>query len=86
MLMLNLMEPCAMVNGTPMARRTWEGCRDPACDLAARNMDEENTRVKYLRDKVEKEILDRIPNSRLNGETLNRLPNTTNISFEFVEG
>ena len=57
-----------------------------ACDLAARNMEEENTRVKYLRDKVEKEILDRVPNSRLNGEPLNRLPNTTNISFEFVEG
>jgi cysteine desulfurase len=57
-----------------------------ACDLAARNMEEENTRVKYLRDKVEKELLDRVPNSRLNGEPLNRLPNTTNISFEFVEG
>ena len=57
-----------------------------ACDLAARNMEEENTRVKYLRDKLEKEILDRIPNSRLNGEPLNRLPNTSNISFEFVEG
>jgi len=57
-----------------------------ACDLAARNMEEENARVKYLRDKLEKEILDRVPNSRLNGETLNRLPNTTNISFEFVEG
>lgn len=57
-----------------------------ACDLAARNMEEENTRVKYLRDKVEKEILDRVPNSRLNGEPLNRLPNTSNISFEFVEG
>ena len=57
-----------------------------ACDLAARNMEEENTRVKYLRDKLEKEILDRVPNSRLNGETLNRLPNTSNVSFEFVEG
>jgi len=57
-----------------------------ACDLAARNMEEENTRVKYLRDKLEKEILGRVPNSRLNGESLNRLPNTSNISFEFVEG
>jgi len=57
-----------------------------ACDLAALNMEEENTRVKYLRDKLEKEILDRVPNSRLNGESLNRLPNTSNISFEFVEG
>jgi len=57
-----------------------------ACDLAARNMEEENTRVKHLRDKLEKKILARVPNSRLNGEPLNRLPNTSNISFEFVEG
>ena len=57
-----------------------------ACDLAARNMEEENTRVKNLRDKLETEILARVPNSRLNGEPLNRLPNTSNISFEFVEG
>ena len=57
-----------------------------ACELAARNMEEEITRVKHLRDKLEKEILARIPNSRLNGEPLNRLPNTSNISFEFVEG
>ncbi|MDX2446719.1 MAG: cysteine desulfurase NifS [Desulfobacterales bacterium] len=57
-----------------------------ACELAALNMEEENTRVKSLRDKLEKEILGRVPNSRLNGESLNRLPNTSNISFEFVEG
>jgi hypothetical protein len=29
MLRLNLMEPCAMVYGISMARRTWEGCREP---------------------------------------------------------
>ncbi|UCF82938.1 MAG: cysteine desulfurase NifS [Desulfobacteraceae bacterium] len=57
-----------------------------ACDLAARNMEEENTRVKDLRDKLEKEILAHVPNSRLNGEPSNRLPNTSSISFEFVEG
>jgi len=57
-----------------------------ACERAALNMEEENTRVKHLRDKLEKEILSRVPNSRLNGESLNRLPNTGNISFEFVEG
>jgi cysteine desulfurase len=57
-----------------------------ACELAARNIEEEITRVKHLRDKLEKEILARVPNSRLNGEPLNRLPNTSNISFEFVEG
>ena len=57
-----------------------------ACELAARNMDTENRMVLRLRDKLEAEILSRIPNSRVNGTRLYRLPNTTNISFEFVEG
>jgi len=57
-----------------------------ACELAAANMEAENTRVKQLRDKLEKELLARIPNSRVNGSQLHRLPNTLNISFEFVEG
>ncbi|NLW33860.1 MAG: cysteine desulfurase NifS [Syntrophorhabdus aromaticivorans] len=57
-----------------------------ACELAERNMEAENRKVKYLRDKLETELLKRIPNSRVNGDTVNRLPNTTNISFEFVEG
>ena len=57
-----------------------------ACELAARNMETENTRVKYLRDKLERNLLEAIPNSRVNGDRINRLPNTTNISFEFVEG
>ena len=56
-----------------------------ACELAAKNMDRENTHVKRLRDKLEKELL-KIPHSRVNGDILNRLPNTTNISFESVEG
>jgi cysteine desulfurase len=57
-----------------------------ACELAAKNMDTENTRVLYLRDKLEKGLLKAIPNSRLNGNAQSRLPNTTNISFEFIEG
>ncbi|MGA2330595.1 MAG: cysteine desulfurase NifS [Syntrophales bacterium] len=57
-----------------------------ACELAARNMDTENRMVLRLRDKLEAEILSRIPNSRVNGTGPYRLPNTTNISFEFVEG
>ena len=57
-----------------------------ACELAAKNMDRENTRVKHLRDKLEQELLKKIPNSRVNGDGANRLPNTTNISFEYVEG
>ena len=57
-----------------------------ACELAERNMKEENTRVKNLRDKLENEICSRIPSSRINGDVLKRIPNTSNISFEFVEG
>ena len=57
-----------------------------AAELAARNMEAENTRVKVLRDKLENELLALVPNSRLNGDRQLRLPNTTNISFEFVEG
>jgi cysteine desulfurase len=57
-----------------------------ACELAAKNMKEENSRVKYLRDKLEKAILIKCPDCMVNGSTENRLPNTTNISFEFIEG
>jgi cysteine desulfurase len=57
-----------------------------ACELAAQNMEAENTRVKQLRDKLENELLRLVPNSRVNGDRNNRLPNTSNISFEFVEG
>ncbi|MBK5100016.1 MAG: cysteine desulfurase NifS [Desulfobacteraceae bacterium] len=57
-----------------------------ACELAAAHMEEENTNVKRLRDRLETEILARVPNSRVNGDVSSRLPNTSNISFEFVEG
>ena len=57
-----------------------------ACELAAKNMDRENTHVKRLRDKLEQELLKKISQSRVNGDIQNRLPNTTNISFEYVEG
>jgi cysteine desulfurase len=57
-----------------------------ACELAANRMEEENTRVKALRDRLEKDLLNRVPNSRVNGGGAERLPNTTNISFESIEG
>ncbi len=57
-----------------------------ACELAAENLEEENSRVKYLRDKLENAILEKCPDSRLNGDKDNRLPNTSNISFEYIEG
>jgi cysteine desulfurase len=57
-----------------------------ACELALEHMQDENTRVKALRDKLERTILMTCPDSRVNGDREHRLPNTTNISFEYVEG
>jgi cysteine desulfurase len=57
-----------------------------ACRLAAQYLDDENIRIKKLRDKLETEILKKCPDSSLNGDKKNRLPNTTNISFEYIEG
>jgi cysteine desulfurase len=57
-----------------------------ACELAAKNIEAENKKVKFLRDKLENALLKSCPDSRLNGDKKNRLPNTTNISFEFIEG
>jgi cysteine desulfurase len=57
-----------------------------ACQLAQEKMVEENSRVKALRDKLEAGLLEAIPRALLNGHRLQRLPNTTNISFEYVEG
>lgn len=57
-----------------------------ACELASEKMAEENGRVRKLRDKLEEGLLARVPKSMLNGHKTSRLPNTSNISFEFVEG
>ncbi len=56
------------------------------CELAIQNMEDENSRVKQLRDKLETALCAHIPHSRVNGNRISRLPNTTNMSFEFVEG
>ena len=57
-----------------------------ACELAGEHIKEKNERVRYLRDKLENEILKRVPNAMVNGDREHRLPNTTSISFEYVEG
>ncbi|NCC52399.1 MAG: cysteine desulfurase NifS [Spartobacteria bacterium] len=57
-----------------------------ACELAREYMEDEQTRVARLRDKLEARILATCPDTRVNGDPDNRLPNTTNISFEFIEG
>lgn len=57
-----------------------------AGELAKNHLEEVTTRVGQLRDKLESELLRRIPNVMINGDSENRLPNTTSISFEYVEG
>ena len=57
-----------------------------AAELAMDSMNYELTEVKRLRDKLESGILKNVFNSRLNSSVANRVPNTTNIGFEYVEG
>ncbi|MHC4574706.1 MAG: cysteine desulfurase NifS [Planctomycetota bacterium] len=57
-----------------------------ACELAATNIEEENQKIKALRDKLQSAILESCPDCRLNGDPDNRLPNTANLSFEYIEG
>ncbi|MER2518340.1 MAG: cysteine desulfurase NifS [Candidatus Accumulibacter phosphatis] len=57
-----------------------------ACELASEHMDEENTTVKRLRDRLEKGILSQIGHCFPTGDVSNRLPNTSNIAFEYIEG
>jgi cysteine desulfurase len=54
--------------------------------MAAADYDDENTRVRALRDRLERAIVERIPNVVVNGHGAARLPNTLNVSCHFVEG
>ena len=57
-----------------------------AAELAQDALKYEATEVKRLRDKLESTLLKNIYNARLNTSVINRVPNTTNIGFEYVEG
>jgi len=57
-----------------------------ACELAKKHLEDENTRVKSLRDYLEVKIFEKIPNTLVNGDRKSRLPNTLSVSFEYVEG
>ncbi len=57
-----------------------------AAELAMNYLPYESTNVKALRDKLENGILSTVKNAKLNSRTKNRVPNTTNIGFEYVEG
>ena len=57
-----------------------------ACDIARREMPEETARTFALRERLRKGIMDKLPESYLNGHPTERLPGNANISFAYVEG
>ena len=56
-----------------------------AAQLAAGKRESEGARLAALRNRLEREVLARVPNTAINGERDDRVPNTTNISFDGVE-
>ena len=57
-----------------------------ACDIARREMPEETARTFKLRERLRAGIMDKLPESYLNGHPTERLPGNANISFAYVEG
>ena len=57
-----------------------------ACEFAEQHREEENVRVRALRDRLEAKILDGVADCRRNGVAEPRLANTANISFDYIEG
>jgi len=57
-----------------------------AAELAMEHMEFENSCVKAMRDRLEQGILAAVPNAFVTGDPENRLPNTCNIAFEYIEG
>ena len=58
-----------------------------AAELAAAHLAENGyERISRLRDRLEQTLLEKVPNALINGDPANRLPNTTSIAFEYVEG
>lgn len=57
-----------------------------AAALARENIEKERTTVAALRDRLEAGLLASCPDARVNGDREHRLPNTANVSFEYIEG
>ena len=57
-----------------------------ACEMAEEKLSEESQRISHLRDKLEGALVQRCLDVKINGDVAARLPNTTNLSFEYVEG
>jgi cysteine desulfurase len=56
-----------------------------AAELATAALQEENSRVKALRDRFEQGLLDYVPSVRVNGHRAHRLPNTSNLAIEGID-
>ena len=57
-----------------------------ACELALLNIEREQKELSAMRDRLEERISAEVPCIRINGDLENRLPNTSSISFEYIEG
>jgi len=58
-----------------------------AAELAGAHLAENGyERISRLRDRLEQTLLDKVSNALINGDPANRLPNTTSVAFEYVEG
>jgi cysteine desulfurase len=57
-----------------------------AAELAWANLEENAQRVAALRDRLERGILEQVPQVSVNGDPQRRLPNTSNLCFDCVEG
>jgi cysteine desulfurase len=57
-----------------------------ALSLSVKEIPKEQPRITALRDRLIKEILEKIPQTKLNGHPMKRLPGNVNISFNFIEG
>ncbi|ALF53424.1 cysteine desulfurase [Nostoc piscinale CENA21] len=57
-----------------------------AAELELLHLEEATARERRLRDRLEQTLLAKIPDCEVNGDPKNRLPNTTNIGFKYIEG
>jgi len=83
-----------LIRGGPQERRRRGGTENTpaivglgkAAELAVDNMEEERTRIRALRDRLEQGVLQQIGHCVVLGDDQSRLPNTSNIAFEYLEG
>ncbi len=83
-----------LIRGGPQERRRRGGTENTpsivglgkAAELAAAQMEEARVRIRALRDRLEQGVLQQIGHCRVLGDAENRLPNTSNMAFEHLEG